>query len=93
MPSICTCTFYYKSKLTGFVSTNDEVAPGNYGLYDQRLALQWVQDNIVHFGGDPNKVTIFGQSAGAGSVGLHMVSPGSQGLLWFITSTKEVLLS
>ena len=54
-------------------------APGNAGMMDQRLALQWVQENIVHFGGDPTRVTIFGQSAGASSSALHMMSPGSQG--------------
>ena len=63
----------------GFLSTNDSVAPGNFGLYDQRHALQWVQTNIANFGGDPGRVTIFGQSAGGASVGHQVVSPGSQG--------------
>ena len=53
---------------------------GNWGILDQRMALQWVNDNIEHFGGDKTRITIFGESAGAISVATHMSSPGSQGL-------------
>ena len=53
---------------------------GNYGLYDQHTAIQWVKANIAAFGGDPENITIMGQSAGAMSVQQHALSPLSRGL-------------
>ena len=62
----------------GFFTLNNTQAPPNVGLRDQLMSLQWVQDNIAAFGGDPNNVTIFGESAGAVSVSLHLLSPLSR---------------
>ncbi|XP_063539334.1 venom carboxylesterase-6 [Cydia strobilella] len=73
-------TLNYRLGALGFLSLGNEEVSGNMGLKDQVMALKWVRDNIEHFGGDPNKVTIFGESAGAASVHLHMLSPASKGL-------------
>ena len=64
----------------GFLYTGTDDAPGNLGLHDQILALGWIQDNIHHFGGDPNRVSIFGQSSGSMSVGALLLSPLAKGL-------------
>ncbi len=70
----------YRLAAFGFLPINHSDFDDNVGLWDQNLALQWVQDNIVHFGGDPRQVTIFGESAGGMSVTNHIVSPHSKGL-------------
>jgi carboxylesterase type B len=65
----------------GFLSTGDEHLPGNYGMWDQVAALNWVQENIEKFGGDKNRVVAVGNSAGAASAILHLLSPASKGLI------------
>lgn len=73
-------TFNYRLNAFGFMSTEDDVMPGNYGMLDQVAALKWVNTNIAAFGGDPKQITIFGESSGAGSVSLMTMSPLTKGL-------------
>jgi juvenile-hormone esterase len=70
----------FKIEILGFLSTGDNSSSGNFALKDQAMALQWIKSNIEYFGGNPNLVTIFGQSAGAASVHMHMMSPLSRGV-------------
>lgn len=79
----------YRIGAFGFLALHgSSEAPGNVGLLDQRMALQWVQDNIHFFGGNPKQVTIFGESAGGASVGFHLLSPDSRS-----TFTRAILQS
>ncbi|XP_067121665.1 carboxylesterase 5A-like [Centruroides vittatus] len=68
-------TVSYRVSVFGFLSSLTANAPGNIGLLDQRMALQWVHDNIRKFGGDPDRVTLFGRFTGAMAVSMHLASP------------------
>ncbi|XP_075694470.1 fatty acyl-CoA hydrolase precursor, medium chain-like isoform X1 [Rhinoderma darwinii] len=78
--NVVVVSIQYRLGLLGFFSTGDDQLPGNYGFLDQVAALQWVQETIADFGGDPQSVTIFGESAGAVSVSALVLSPLSKGL-------------
>lgn len=71
---------HYRLGPLGFLCLPENGIDGNMGLQDQILALKWVQQHIAAFGGDPNQVTIFGESAGSASVTLLMLSPQAEGL-------------
>lgn len=64
---------------TGFLSTGDQAAKGNYGLLDQIQALRWISENIGFFGGDSNRITVFGSGIGASCVSLLTLSHHSEG--------------
>ncbi|XP_065214537.1 esterase FE4-like [Planococcus citri] len=72
--------FNFRKHVLGFLNLGLPECPGNAGLKDQTLAMKWVKENITHFGGNPDNITLFGISSGASSVHYHILSPLSKGL-------------
>uniref|UniRef100_A0AAU6PBV9 Carboxylic ester hydrolase n=1 Tax=Protohermes xanthodes TaxID=1452977 RepID=A0AAU6PBV9_9NEOP len=83
---VIVASMQYRIGAFGFLYLNrrfgsgSEEAPGNMGLWDQALAIRWLKDNAAAFGGDPELITLFGESAGGGSVSIHLLSPVTRGL-------------
>ncbi|XP_055629199.1 cholinesterase 2-like isoform X2 [Toxorhynchites rutilus septentrionalis] len=77
---IIVVSIQYRLDPLGFLRSNQFNISGNFGLKDQRTALEWIQRYISHFGGDPGRVTLMGHSAGAASVTYHLYSRSSSGL-------------
>ncbi|XP_077863080.1 cholinesterase-like [Saccoglossus kowalevskii] len=86
-------TINYRLGVLGFATLDIDEAPGNIGLYDQTMALKWINQNIAGFGGDPDLVTIAGHSAGASSVSYHLLSPMSEHLFKFAILQSGTALS
>ncbi|XP_023933659.1 liver carboxylesterase isoform X3 [Lingula anatina] len=82
----------YRLGVLGFLSSEYANMGGNFGLLDQLRSLEWLKDNIGHFGGDSNQVTIFGQGAGGASVSFHVLSPRSKTLFHRSISQSGVAL-
>ncbi|NXK01870.1 SASB hydrolase, partial [Herpetotheres cachinnans] len=78
--NVVVVTIQYRLGIVGYFSTGDKHARGNWGYLDQVAALQWIQENIIYFGGDPGSVTIAGESAGGISVSALVLSPLAKGL-------------
>ncbi|CAG2181877.1 unnamed protein product, partial [Oppiella nova] len=71
-------TINYRLGALGFLCTDRPDAPGNVGLWDQAMAMQWVKKYITNFGGNPNDITVFGESSGSISISAHILSNVTQ---------------
>lgn len=78
--SVVAFTINYRLGVQGFLNVGDQEAAGNFAMLDQLMALQWVHDNIRAFGGDPDNVTIAGESSGAMCVAALLAMPKARGL-------------
>ncbi|XP_030620495.1 neuroligin-3a isoform X2 [Chanos chanos] len=78
--NVIVITLNFRVGVLGFLSTGDQAAKGNYGLLDQIQALRWISENIGYFGGDSNRITVFGSGIGASCVSLLTLSHHSEGL-------------
>ncbi|XP_073975346.1 venom carboxylesterase-6-like isoform X1 [Rhodnius prolixus] len=83
----------YRLGPLGFISMEDNIMAGNMGMKDQVMALVWVRKNIANFGGDPDQVTLIGESAGGASAHYHMYSPMSRGLFHKAVSQSGTAVS
>ncbi|XP_068409889.1 LOW QUALITY PROTEIN: bile salt-activated lipase [Eschrichtius robustus] len=90
--NVIVVSFNYRVGPLGFLSTGDSNLPGNYGLRDQHMAIAWVKRNIAAFGGDPDNITVFGESAGGASASLQTLSPYNKGLIKRAISQSGVAL-
>ncbi|XP_044030135.1 carboxyl ester lipase, tandem duplicate 2 [Siniperca chuatsi] len=90
--NVIVVTLGYRVGTLGFLSTGDSSLPGNYGLWDQHAAIAWVHRNIRSFGGDPDKITVFGESAGGASVSFQTLTPHNKGLFKRAISQSGVAL-
>ncbi|XP_056288511.1 bile salt-activated lipase-like [Pseudoliparis swirei] len=79
--NVIVVTLNYRVGTLGFLSTGESDLPGNYGLWDQQAAIAWVHRNIRSFGGDPDNITVFGESAGGASVNFQTITPHNKGLI------------
>ncbi|XP_052059753.1 acylcarnitine hydrolase-like [Mytilus californianus] len=84
-------TINYRLGAFGFFAVGDSAARGNYGLWDQKMALQWVHDNIASIGGNPESVTVFGESAGGCSASFQSLIPSNKGLFQRVIAQSGVV--
>ncbi|ESO11395.1 hypothetical protein HELRODRAFT_91416, partial [Helobdella robusta] len=80
LQGVVVVNFNYRLGPLGFLTSNDEILPGNYGLQDVLMALKWVNENIRAFRGDPTKLTLLGHGVGASMAGMLMTMPSTRGV-------------